>query len=176
MTPTLANKLAHRWLSVLVALPLLVVILTGVLLLVKKEVPAIQPAEQRGAAPGAAPKITPAAILDACRAVPEARVRDWADIRRVDIRPAKGMAKVLCRDDIEVQLDTADARVLQVAKRRSDWIASIHDGSILGDAGKYALALPVALVALLLWFTGLWLFVAPYVLRRRSRAEASARS
>lgn len=161
------NRLTHKWLSVAVALPTLAILVSGILLLLKKDVAWVQPPELPGSAPGEPPRFTMPAILDAGRDAPGSGIKSWADIARVDVRPAKGLVKVLTRDDIEVQLDAADARVLQIAKRRSDWIAAIHDGTIFGGPAKYLVTLPVAIVLLAIWFTGLWLFIAPYVIRSR---------
>lgn len=67
-------------------------------------------------------------ILAATQAVPEAEVKSWNDIDRLDVRPGKEMLKVCCKNRWEVQLDAKTGSVLQVAYRRSDLIESIHDG------------------------------------------------
>ncbi len=172
MNPHRFNRLAHKWISVAVAFPLLVIFVSGILLLLKKDIAWVQPRELRGSAPGEPPRITMPALLDAGRGAPGSGITSWADIARVDMRPDKGLVKLITRDAIEVQLDAADARVLQVAKRRSDWIASIHDGTILGGRAKHLVALPCALILLALWFTGLWLFITPYVVRYRRHYSA----
>jgi hypothetical protein len=89
-------------------------------------------------------------------------VQSWKDITRIDIRPAKGVMKVLAKNNWEVQLDSATGQVLQVAYRRSDLIESFHDGSWFGDWAKLGVFLPAALILLVLWITGLVLFFQPY--------------
>ena len=116
--------------------------------------------EQKGA--GKIPAITMGAILEACQSVPEAGVVSWGDISRVDIRPSRGMMKVLVKNNWEVQIDFQTGQVLQVAYRRSDLIESFHDGSWFGDWAKIGLFLPAGLILLVLWVTGLVLFVQPY--------------
>ncbi len=106
--------------------------------------------------------ITMGAILEACQSVPEAGVVSWGDISRVDIRPSRGMMKVLVKNNWEVQIDFQTGQVLQVAYRRSDLIESFHDGSWFGDWAKMGLFLPAGLILLVLWVTGLVLFVQPY--------------
>ena len=159
----LSRKL-HRWGAILVALPILVMIGTGLLLHFKKPVDWIQPPEQMGR--GGDPSISFAQILDICRGVPEAEIRSWDDVDRVDVRPDLGMLKVRSRSRWEIQIDTSTGEVLQTAYRRSDFIENIHDGSILGPFGKWAVFLPAALLLLGLWITGLYLWILPWLARR----------
>ncbi len=174
--PRVWNRRLHRWGSVLVALPFLVVLASGVLLQLKKQLPWVQPPEQRAPASADRPQLSWDRMLAAVRAVPEAGVRGWADVERVDVRPSRGMAKVTSRTRWEVQLDLGTGRVLQVAYRRSDLIESLHDGSWFHPAAKLGVFLPTALVVTGLWGTGVYLFVLPYRARRAARgARAVAR-
>jgi uncharacterized iron-regulated membrane protein len=161
------SRKLHRWGAILIALPLLVVICTGLLLQLKKEWVWIQPAERRGV--GTTPSITFDQILTALRGVPEADVESWEDVDRLDVRPGKGMLKVRCNNDWEVQIDTATGEVLQVAYRRSDLIESIHDGSFFHASAKLWVFLPSGLVLLALWITGVYLWVLPIWAKRSGR-------
>jgi hypothetical protein len=159
----------HYWAAAIVALPILSIVCTGLLLQVKKQVPWVQPPEQRGI--GTEPEISFAEVLDICRTVPEAGVETWDDVNRVDVRPSRGMLKVWAKSDWEIQIDTRTGEVLQTAYRRSDLIESIHDGSWFGDGVKFWVFLPSGAVLLLLWVTGIYLFVLPFLARgRRKRA------
>src|SRR5687768_10278318 len=120
------NRKVHYWAALLAAAPLLVVIATGILLQLKKHVAWVQPPERRGV--GREPTLPPDGLLAACRGVPEAGVRGWEDIDRVDLRPDRGVYKVTARNNWEVQVDARTGEVLQVAYRRSDVIESLHDG------------------------------------------------
>ncbi len=157
----------HAWISVVIALPLLVVIGSGVLLQLKKHAAWIQPPEQRGATGD--PAIAFDRILEACRSVPEARVATWDDVHRIDVRPSRGMLKVWAKSDIEVQVCAVSGAVLQVAARRSDLIESIHDGSWFHELAKPGLFLPAGILLFLLWLSGLYLFFQPRLARRRRR-------
>jgi len=164
-----ARKL-HRWGAVLVALPFLLVIATGMLLQLKKEWSWVQPPTTRGQ--GKTPTITLDEMLHAAQSVTEAGVRGWQDIDRLDVQPGRGIVKVQCKNRWEVQLDLQTAQVLQVAYRRSDLIESLHDGSWFHDRAKLWVFLPVACVVLGLWVTGVYLFLLPHLVRwsrRRSR-------
>ena len=167
------NRDIHRWGSVLIAVPLLVVIATGIILQLKKEIAWVQPPTAKGTTQE--PAISFEQILQAARTVPEAKVHSWDDIDRLDVRPGKGMVKVRCVNRWEVQLDAATGDVLQVAYRRSDLIETIHDGSFFHEAAKLWLFFPSAIVLLVLWLTGVYLFFLPYYARwRKRRAKASS--
>lgn len=165
----------HRWGAVVVAAPFLLVIVTGLLLQIKKDWSWVQPPTQRGA--GKMPTISFDALLAAARSQPEAAVRDWADVDRIDVQPGRGVAKVQAKSRWEIQVDLTTGAVLQSAYRRSDLIESLHDGSWFHDRVKVWVFLPVAVIVLGLWGTGIYLFFLPYAVRwsrRRSRAGTPA--
>ncbi|HMO35880.1 MAG TPA: PepSY domain-containing protein, partial [Gemmatales bacterium] len=108
----------HRLGAILVALPFLLVIITGILLLIKKDWSWVQPPTQKGM--GKIPMISMDAILEAARKTPECEVNSWKDIPRIDIQPSKGIAKVQAANNWEIQVDLQTGNVLQVAYRRSD--------------------------------------------------------
>lgn len=153
----------HRWGAVVVAVPFVVVIVTGILLQIKKEWSWVQPPPNRGV--GKVPQIPFAAILESVRAVPEAEVKGWEDIDRLDVRPTRGYVKVQANNRWEVQVDLKTAKVLQAAYRRSDLIETIHDGSWFHEQAKLWVFLPSAVVVFGLWVTGIYLFALPYAVR-----------
>ncbi len=155
----------HRWGAAVIFLPLLVVIVSGLMLQVKKQVPWVQPPTQKGTS--GSPSISFDQILSASMAVPEAGISDWSDIERLDAQPAKGVVKVQCKNRWELQLDLQTANVLSSTYRRSDWIESLHDGTFFSDPVKLWVFLPNGIILLGLWFTGLWLWWLP--LRSRIR-------
>ena len=164
----LLNRKIHNWGAIIIAIPIIIIIGTGLLLQVKKEFTWIQPAEIKGV--GKTPEISLDQILEITKTVPEAGVNSWKDINRLDVRPSKGMVKVRAGNDWEIQIDLKDGRVLQKAYRRSDLIESIHDGSYFHDLVKHWLFLPSAIVLLGLWLTGIYMFFQPRWARwRRSR-------
>ena len=166
------TRKCHRWGAILVALPFLVVIVTGILLQLKKEWTWVQPATIRGS--GKRPSIEFDAILEAVKSVPEAEVQSWSDVDRMDVQPNRGIVKVQAKNRWEIQLDLQTAKVLQSAYRRSDLIESLHDGSWFHDRAKLWIFLPTAAVVLILWGTGIYLFVLPHAVkwsRRRERAR-----
>ena len=163
----------HYWAALAVSVPLLIMIFSGIILHFKKHWAWIQPPEQIGIADE--PGISFDQVLEICRGIPEAEVEEWSDINRIDVRPSRGMLKVWAKSNWEIQIDTKTAQVLQVAYRRSDLIESIHDGSWFHDAAKLSLFLPAGITLLLLWITGMYLFILPYYVRwkRKHRSRES---
>jgi uncharacterized iron-regulated membrane protein len=165
----------HRWGAILIALPFLLIILTGLLLQLKKEWGWVQPPTLRGQ--GTTPKIDMDEILAAARTVSDAGVRTWEDVDRLDVQPGRGIVKVQAKNRWEIQVDLESGKVLQSAYRRSDLIESLHDGSWFHDRAKLWVFLPVAFIVLGLWITGIYLFILPYAVRwSRRRAEAQSKT
>jgi uncharacterized iron-regulated membrane protein len=162
----------HRWGAITIVTPVIIVITTGVLLLLKKELAWIQPPTQQGTPSEL--NITLDRVLDISRKVPEAEIDSWDDIDRLDVRPSKGMLKVRAKNSWEIQLDTDTGEILQVALRRSDLIESIHDGSFFHERIKLWLFLPSALVLSGLWGTGIYMFVFPRWLKRMRKRKPMA--
>lgn len=168
MRPLVLARKVHYWSTLVIALPILLVLVTGLLLQVKKQWAWVQPEEQLGT-PTDAP-ITLAESVDIMAAHPEIGIGGWEDVDRFDVRPSKGMMKVRLEDGREVQIDLSDGRILQIEYRRTDLIESLHDGSWFGgDVSKLGLFLPAAIVLLCMWITGIWMFWAPIPLRRKRR-------
>jgi len=160
------NRKTHYWASFAAAVPLFVMICSGLLLQSKKHWTWVQPAEQRGT--GSVPAIDLEAILASVKQARDLDVRSWDDVNRLDVRPGLGLVKVWLNSGWEVQVDLGTGRVLQTAFRRSDLIESIHDGSFFaGDWTKLGLFLPAGLVLLLLWLSGLWMWWVPFIAKRR---------
>lgn len=165
------NRKLHRWGSIAVALPFLVVITTGLLLQLKKQLAWVQPPEQRTAS--TVPTISMERILEVARSVPQAEVTDWSHIDRLDVRPSKGIVKIAAKNHWELQVDLATGALLQSAYRRSDLIEALHDGSWFHDLAKLWIFLPSAVVVLGLWVTGIYLFLLPFRARANKRRGAT---
>lgn len=172
MKLSMLNRKMHYWATTFIAVPILLILCSGVLLQVKKHWTWVQPVELRGT--GTSPRIHFDDILTSVRGVTDLGVTGWDDIKRVDVRPGRGMAKVWLQSGWEIQVDLGTARVLQAAYRRSDVIESIHDGSYFaGDVGKFGIFLPCGVTLLLMWMTGLWMFWLPFAAKRKRKKELS---
>lgn len=166
------SRKIHRVGAIITALPVLIVIVTGLVLQVKKEFEWIQPGTAKSEAMGMEASFDQ--VLEAVKTVKEAGVQSWDDIDRLDVRPDKGVIKVRAKNRWEVQLASADAKVLQVAYRRSDFFEELHDGSWFSDGAKLWIFLPSAIIMFLLWLTGIYLWLLPYRVRRAKRKRALA--
>jgi len=164
------NRRIHYWASAAAALPLLVIIGTGLLLQTKKHSAWVQPVEHRGT--GTVPSISLHDVLERLKHVPGMNVGSWDDVNRLDVRPGRGVVKAWLQNGYEVQIDLGTGHVLHTAYRRSDLIESIHDGSFFGgDWVKLGLFLPAGATLLLMWLGGLWMFVVPLWGKRKRRAR-----
>ncbi len=168
------NRKTHYWGSIICAIPILVVIGSGVLLQLKKDVDWVQPSSMRGE--GKIPLISFEHVLEAAKTVPDAAIKSWDDIDRLDVRPGKGIIKIRAKNRWEIQIDHQTKEVLQVAYRRSDLIESIHDGSFFHDSAKLWLFLPCAIILFVLWVTGLYLFLTTHFAKSKNKQKRKVRS
>ncbi len=169
MNTNLLLRKIHYWASLVIAIPLVIIIGAGVLLMLKKEVEWIQPPTQKGSEQSSVPSMSVEALFLAAKSVKQAEFSTWSELKRADFKPDKGVIKFVSKSDWEVQVDTHNGEVLQVAKRRSDIIESIHDGSFFADWAKLGLFLPAGVVLFLLWLTGLYMFVITEMAKARKR-------
>ncbi|QOL25300.1 PepSY domain-containing protein [Thalassotalea sp. LPB0316] len=165
------NRKIHKWGSIIIALPILLVIVSGLLLLVRKEFAYLQPPTQKGVA--ITPSISFERILEQVKTVEQAQINNWQDIDRLDVRPSKGITKVRSKNQWEVQIDNQTGEVLQVAYRRSDFFESLHDGTFFFDNANLWLMLPSGIVLFVLWLTGMYLFIQPYVKKAKKSRKNS---
>ncbi len=167
MNPRKFFRQVHYWLSLAVFVPAGIIIAAGLFLMLKKEVDWIQPPTARGSVEAQIPGASFEQIVAAARAHPEAGIENWSDIDRIDFRVDRGIAKLRGKSGWEVQVDTANAEVLQVAYRRSNLIETIHDGSFFSDGVKYWIFLPTGVLLLVMWGTGIYLFLIPRMAKRK---------
>ena len=162
-------RVVHRYLGVSVALLLLISAVTGILLALKKDVALIQPPTHKGLQQNLKDwKSLDDLALMAQEALYKAHPVEQGNlIDRIDVRPSKGMVKVLFdQAQWEVQLDGSTGAVLSIARRHSDWIEALHDGSIISDAFKLVSMNFLGIGVVFLISTGLWLWYGPKKLRR----------
>ena len=158
----------HRWGALLTALPLLIVIVSGLLLQVKKQIPWVQPPTIKGAVKNA-PSQSWDELLRVATTVEEAEVESWEDIDRIDVRPGKGIAKIQCANRWELQIDLDSGELLSSTYGRSDFIESLHDGWFFSDGAKLWVFLPNGIVLFGLWVSGVWLWYIPFAAKRKKK-------
>ncbi|MEL6354121.1 MAG: PepSY-associated TM helix domain-containing protein [Cyanobacteria bacterium J06627_28] len=148
------NRKAHRWVALVISIPMLFVILTGIFLQLRKPVDWIQPPTAAGSQ-SYEPTVVLEQVLDSVKTVPDMQVSGWSDIKLLDLRPKKGIIKVRNFDELETQVDATTGEVLQTAQRRNDFVVKMHDFSAWN--ARLWLGLPLRLGFLALFLTGVWL-------------------
>ena len=164
------TRKTHYWGSFIVLLPVLIIIVTGIFLQLKKDVVWIQPETTTGQISND-PVISFEQILDIAKTIKEAEISSWEDIDRLDVRIGKGIVKVRSNNRWEIQIDTHSGEVTQVAYRRSDLIEQIHDGSWFHDKVKLWIFLPSGIILFVLWITGFYMVLSPYIVKWRKKLK-----
>ncbi len=169
----------HRLLGITLSILLVISAATGILLSLKKDIEIIQPPTQKGMAEDFSQWL-PISTLDslARTALYLAHpAQEGNPIDRFDLRPSKGIAKVIFENhQWEVQLDASTGEVKSIARRHSDWIEALHDGSIVNDLFKLISMNFLGFGLLFLITTGLWLWYGPKRLRYLKRLIKKRRS
>ena len=119
------TRKTHYWGSFIVLLPVLIIIVTGIFLQLKKDVVWIQPETTTGQISND-PSISFEQILDIAKTIKEAEISSWEDIDRLDVRIGKGIVKVRSNNRWEIQIDTHSGEVTQVEYRRSELIEQFY--------------------------------------------------
>lgn len=168
------SRKVHYWGAIVIALPIIIVLITGLLLLLKKDIYWIQPPTISGQ--GEVPTLSISNILEVAKKVSEAEIKGWTDVDRIDLRPKKGVIKVRAKNRWEIQIDHQTGEVLHIAYRRSDFIESIHDGTFFHDKAKLWVFFPSSIILLVLWITGIYLFLLPILAKKRAKKKISNES
>lgn len=171
-------RVYHKVVGLSLVLFVLVSATTGILLSLKKEVALLQPPTQKGANKDLAgwkplEELAQTAIEGLVLAQPD---QAGNTIDRMDVRPSKGIVKILFENGWwEVQVDGTTGAVLSVAKRHSDWIEALHDGSIISDWFKLISMNFLGLGLLIMLITGVWLWYGPKRYRKLKRVSSTNR-
>ncbi|XGC81476.1 PepSY domain-containing protein [Bdellovibrio bacteriovorus] len=157
----------HKWISIFITIPFLITIVTGILLLF------------RGKNTFFSPKFPPATgelqigldeILKVAQSVPELKVQELTDIKRIDIRPASGSITIQGKaGDYEVAIDGANGNILGQGVRKTGLLVSLHEGTFWtsGEIGRYVIGLPMGLGVLFLLVSGVVIFAQPWTKKRK---------
>lgn len=169
-TKKLLRKI-HYWLSLAVMLPSLIMIAAGIVLMVKKDIDWIQPATEKGAVYWEVPAVSIAQLTTIAANHPDNGIASWTDIKKIDVRPNKGIAKLISKDSWETQIDTSNGKVLAVNYRRSDMFEAIHDGSFFSNSVKLYIFLPTGILLFVMWATGVYLFFLPRLTKAKKKSK-----
>lgn len=157
-------RVFHRYLGLTLAAFLTISAVTGILLALKKDVDILQPVTQKGTTSDLASWKQMSEIATIGQEALAAAHPDLKNnpIKRIDARPSKGVAKIIFENgNWEVQVDASSGKVLSIGKRYSDWIESLHDGSIISDLFKLISMNFLGFGLLILIGSGFWLWLGP---------------
>ena len=155
----------HFWGSLVIFIPVVIVIATGILLQVKLEGGWLPPTVS---GKGEEPRMTFADILESAKQAPKAGIEGWEDVDRLLVLPDKGVTKVRAENNWEVQVDHQTGEILHVGYRWVSIIEDLHDGSWFDSKAKLWIFLPSAIILLVLWISGIYMIILPYWSKWRS--------
>lgn len=165
-------RVFHRWIGLGLAILLIISAVTGVLLALKKDVGMLQPPTQKGISKDLSDWKPLSEISTLAETALHVAHPDQKEntVDRLDVRPSKGIVKVLFDKGYwEVQIDGKSGEIKSIAKRHSDWIEHLHDGSIISDGFKLISMNVLGIGLLFLITTGVWLWYGPKRIRIKKR-------
>lgn len=168
------HRKIHRYIAIASFFFLLMISVTGLLLIWKKNSGGyLQAATHKGSSTDLSQWLS----FDSLHRIAIGALHDSisADLsprlQRMDVRPDKGMVKFTFEDHYwGIQLDGATGKVLLLERRRADFIEHLHDGSFFdkwtGGFFKLGYGTFVGLCLLLLTITGFYLWINPKRIKR----------
>lgn len=162
----------HRWIGISIAILLLFSSITGILLAWKKDISVLQPPTQKSSQSS----VSWLSISEIAQRAENALLSHTqlaeVNIDRMDVRPDKGIVKVnFVQGYWEVQVDGFNGNILSIARRHSDWIEHIHDGSIISDLFKLLSMNVLGIGLLILMASGIWLWFGPRKIRKMKKRQ-----
>lgn len=156
----------HRWVSIVIAIPFLITVVTGILLASRGFNTWVQPSYPPVAS---SLKISFDEVLAAAKTVPEAQITDWKDVSQIDIRPGTGNIRVRSKNMIEIQIEGGTGKVMGSSIRRVSWLVSLHEGAEFGPWIRYGIFFPSAICVFFLLVSGVAVFFQPLIARRKAQ-------
>lgn len=168
----------HRVTGVALFLFFFVIAVTGLLLGWKKNFSYLQAPSHKGVSANAADWLPMDSLQQkAVRYLKDSVSADLSPkLDRLDLRPDKGMVKVLFADHYwGLQLDCTTGALLHIERRRSDFIEHLHDATLVdnqlatGGIIKLVYTTIMGLALVLFTVTGFWLWYGPRRMRHAGK-------
>ncbi|MGE3608412.1 MAG: PepSY domain-containing protein [Bacteriovoracaceae bacterium] len=141
----------HRVLSITIALPFLIILLSGIILQLRNVIPFVQPKSVKMERVELMPLKTFEEIISASKVNKE-------DIDQIIYRPNKFHLALRLKNGHEIQMHPQTGEVLVSSPRYTAFLIELHQGSIWGKLGQYGIILPTALALILLIITGILIY------------------
>lgn len=150
----------HRWISIIVALPFSIIVVTGLIMTTRGFNTWVQPDYPEF---NAALKLDFDDILKIVQKVPEANILTWKDVSQIDVRPSAGNIRVRSKTlNWEVQINGETGLITSSAPRRQSLLVSIHEGAYFGPLVRYGVFLPSSIGVFFLLLSGIYLLLKHY--------------
>ncbi|KYG83532.1 PepSY domain-containing protein [Roseivirga echinicomitans] len=157
----------HKTLGLFIVTFLIISSVTGLILGWKKNIDILQPPTREGENLNMSDWHSVQRLADVSLLAVDSLGLNASNFDRIEYRPTKGIAKVIFdTGSWEVQVDAQTLEVYSVAKRNSDWIEQIHDGSIISELFKLISMNVLGLGLLILSISGIWLWYGPRKIRK----------
>lgn len=166
----------HKWLAVPLFIFMFLIGTTGLMLGWKKQVQLLPPT-QRGLSATPSSWISLDSIYNIAIHYAQDSLNISPEIDRIDIRPDKGIAKIIFNHHFtELQVDCTTGDIISAKLKTSDIIEKIHDGSIVdyfirvdNDPVKLIYTTLASSGLILLSFSGFWMWYNPKRIKRFKR-------
>lgn len=162
---------SHRYISLIIALPVLITLITGVTLMMRGQFSYIQPPNLKGSQPLVAPGVSAQTVLQILQRTPQSEVKTWKDVNSLIFSPAKGTYQARLANDYLVQIDAQTGETLDVSYRRTNVLIALHQGSFFHKKVMLWIFFPSGLGLLFLWISGMYLSIYPQVKRRKKNVK-----
>jgi len=142
----LTYKKIHLFIAITFILPIVIIFISGLILVSKQIFPIIQP---------------PVIETQFIEGKSLLKLDDFTKNPEVDqiiYRPNKNNLSIRYKDDMEKQIHAQTGDVLSFAKRHTNWLLRIHQGSYFSDWVKKFIFIPTAIVLQILWISGMMLY------------------
>jgi uncharacterized iron-regulated membrane protein len=163
----------HKWISIPFVVFLMIIGVTAILLAWKKPLQLL-PKTQNTRVEIRTSWISLESMIQIGREYMEDSLGKTAEIDRLDVRPDKGIAKVVFKEHFtELQIDGFSGEILSVAQRNSDLIEKIHDGSIIdffigqnSESSKLIYSTLTSLILIFLCISGFYIWHNPRKIKK----------
>jgi uncharacterized iron-regulated membrane protein len=136
---------SHRLISVIIALPLLVITSTGIILQMRNRLEWIQPSAVSAKSEAGKPLIS----------LEELTHLAGPGVDQIIYRPEKNNLSIRMKDGMDLQINPQTGEILKKAKRHTSLLIEIHQGSWLGPFGQNFIYFLTGLGLLYLLYSGL---------------------
>lgn len=139
----------HRYVAIVIMLPLIVMTLTGLILQLRNQFEWIQPSTVKSKTV-TGPMLTPEQVLALA----------GNGVEQIIYRPGKSNISVRLKSGTETQYHAQTGELLKSLPRRSGFLIELHQGSWMGPWGQYFIHLSAGLGLLFLIISGamIWPF------------------